>query len=398
MLKKIAKTSFIFVAFLVIGALIFYTGLRTGEKRSVVITDSKQILNADSSVFWDAVDLVKSKYVDASELKDQNLLYGAIQGMIGALGDPYSSFFNPSDAKKFEEDLQGSFGGIGAEIGVKNDQLIIISPLKGNPAEAAGLKAGDAIMKIEDTPTTGFTAEEAVKLIRGAPDTAVRLSIMRSEWKTPKEFDITRKVVVLPTLDWEMKPGGILYIHLYSFNGNAGSLFYNAVLGGLMKRPKGVVLDLRNDPGGLLDVATQLAGWFLKRGDVVVREKFHSGEEQMFSAQGTGALANLPVVVLVNGGSASASEILAGALRDDRGAKLVGEKTFGKGSVQEMETLKDGSTLKVTIAAWLTPKGDEINKIGLTPDVEVKITDDDAAKGKDPQLEKALELLTTRSG
>lgn len=395
-LKKGSKFFSIGVGFLAVGALIFYAGYTVGHKNSIVITDSHQILNADFSLFWDAANLVKSKYVNAKDVKDQDLLYGAVQGMVGALGDPYSVFFSPSDAKRFEQDLAGSFGGIGAEIGVKDSQLVIVAPLKGNPAEEVGLRAGDKILKIDDAVTSSFTTDQAVKLIRGEPGTTVRLLILREGWKEAKEFKITRKIVVVPTLDWEIKPGDILYLHLYNFNGNATQLFYSAVFNGLMQQPKGVVLDLRNDPGGFLDVATQLAGWFLKRGDVVVREKFHSGDQQVFYAQGNGSLANLPVVVLVNGGSASASEILAGALRDMRGAKLIGDKTFGKGSVQEMEDMKDGSSLKITIAAWLTPNGDEIDKKGLTPDIEVKLTDDDVKNGKDPQLEKALEVIKSQ--
>ncbi len=377
-----------------VGGGLFYGGFRLGvSKTGQTETKGNEILSADFSLFWEAIALLKAKYFEAKDVKDEDLLYGAIQGAVGALQDPYSSFFNPSDAKKFTEDINGSFGGIGAEIGIRNNQLLIIAPLKNNPAEAAGLKAGDKILKIDDVFAADLKVDEAVKLIRGKPDTEVKFLILREDWQEAKEFKVTRKIIVVPTLDWEMKPGGIAYVQLYNFNSNAPSLFYQASLSALLKGANGVILDMRNNPGGFLDVAVNLAGWFLDRGDIVVKERLHSGEERELRANGNSALRKLPVVVLVNGGSASASEILAGALRDNRRAKLVGEKTFGKGTVQEIDSLRDGSSLKISIAEWLTPNGDTINKKGIAPDVEVKLTDADVEKKYDPQLEKALEIL-----
>lgn len=396
--KKVRVTACVVVVVLVAGG-IFYGGFRLGTaKKLIVITDSRQILNTDFSLFWDAVDVVKNRYFNIQEVKDEDVFYGAISGAVNSLKDPYTTFFAPSDAKKFEQDLSGSFGGIGAEIGIRNDQLVIISPLKGNQAEAAGLKALDKILKVNDAVTTGLKVDEAVKLIRGEPDTEVRLLIFRDGWQEAKEFKIIRKIVNVPTMDFEMKPGDIAWIRLYNFNANVPSLFYQTALDALLHGAKGIVLDLRNDPGGYLDVAIELGGWFLNRGELVVKERFHSGEERPFLAIGNSALAKLPVVVLVNGGSASASEILAGALRNIRGAKIVGEKTFGKGTVQEVEHLKDGSTIKVSISEWLTPKGGKIDKIGLSPDFEVKMTDEDAKNKKDPQLDKALEVIKSQIG
>lgn len=198
---------------------------------------------------------------------------------------------------------------------------------------------------------------------------------------------------MVPTLDWEIKEGNIAYFQLHNFNSNVPSLFYEAAIGALVKGAKGMVLDLRNNPGGFLDVAVNVSGWFFEKGSVVVKEKFRGGDDNQFRTYGNGAFAHMPIVVIVNSGSASAAEIVAGALRDNRNVKLIGEKTFGKGSVQEIEHLKDGSTLKVSVAAWLTPKDIEIDKKGLVPDFEVKITDEDAEKGRDPQLEKALSLI-----
>jgi carboxyl-terminal processing protease len=363
---------------------------------------SDETFKADFSLFWDAVNLVKSKFIDISEVDDQKILYGAIKGVVGALDDPYSAFYNPEDAKKLSQDLIGSFGGIGAEIGIRNGQLVVVAPLKGNPAEAAGLKAGDKILKINDAFTNDFTIDEAVKLIRGEVGTEVSLLILRDGWDEAKEFKIKRAIIQVPTLDWEMRELGegnkkikVAYIKLYNFNANAPQLFYQAALSALLRGIDGMVLDLRNNPGGFLDVSINIAGWFLDRGQVVVRERFSPQDYKDLRANGNGALKDLPLVLIVNAGSASASEILAGALRDSRGVKIIGEKTFGKGTVQEVDDLKDGSSLKISIAEWLTPAGHEINKKGITPDFEVKPNDKDAEEGKDPQLDKALEVLRT---
>ncbi|MBI2278512.1 MAG: S41 family peptidase [Candidatus Brennerbacteria bacterium] len=374
----------------------FYGGVEYARDAKVIrITDSREVVDADFSLFWEAVQAVKDRYVEEEKFDDQELVYGAIRGALSTLKDPYTTFFSPSDAKKFGEDLEGVFGGIGAEIGIRNNEIVIVAPLKGNPAEEAGLKAGDRILKVGDTVTAGLSVEEAVKIIRGEPDTEIALLVFREGFKEAREFKITRRIIVVPTLDYEVKDGNVMYVHLYNFNANAPSLFYEMGLNALVRGVKGIVLDLRNNPGGFLDVATHLAGWFVDRGEVVVKEKFRGGEETPLLANGNAALAKLPVVVIVNAGSASASEILAGALRDIRGATLVGEKTFGKGSVQEIEDLRDGATVKVTIAEWLTPAGTKINGEGLAPDVEVKGSDDE---NKDPQLEKALEVMWGKIG
>lgn len=384
-------------------ALAFYGGFKLGTTETVTSTadgTAAQLLpNADFSLFWDTVKSLKDNYYGINNVSDQDIVYGAIKGAVQSTGDPYTVFFPPSDAKKFNEDLSGSFGGIGAEIGIQDNQLTVISPIKGTPAETAGLKTGDQILKIDDTIVTAdLSVDEAVSLIRGPIGTKVKLMIMRNGWKTPKEFDITRGTIQIPTLDWKMVNGNIAYIQIYNFSANASSLFYQAALSALLQGAHGVVLDLRGDPGGFLEVAQDIGGWFLPRGDVVVREKLRSGDDNVLRANGNAALAQMPVVVLVDGGSASASEILSGALRDDRKVELVGEKTFGKGSVQEVQTMKDGSSLKVSIAEWLTPNGHTINKIGLTPDVTVPLTDQDIKNGKDPQYDKAMEIIKQEMG
>jgi len=382
---------------------IFYLGFETGAGQNQTAEQSPDasstILDANTSVLWDAIKEVKDKFYNIKNVTDTDILYGAINGVMGSLKDPYSVFFSPSDAQKFSDELNGNFGGVGMEIGIdKNNQLVVIAPLKGNPAEAVGIKAGDLILKIDGTSTVSMSTDEAVKLIRGDVGTVVTLSILRNGWKAPQDFKITRANVAVPTLDWEMKDGNIAYIQLYSFNSSADSLFYNAALSALLQGAKGVILDLRDDPGGYLDTAVNIAGWFVNRGDVVVREDFRSGEQDVMRANGPAALANIPVVVLANGGSASASEILTGALQDDRGAKLIGDKTFGKGSVQEIENLSDGSSMKISIAEWLTPNGRHINKVGIEPDIAVTFPDDGVVNKNDPQLDKALEVIKQEIG
>lgn len=393
--SKISKITAGIVVLIIIAGASFYGGVRYGAQfKAIKITDSRQLINADFNLFWDAVSTLKEKYVNPQEINDQNLVYGAINGALGSLDDPYTTFFNPNDAKKFDEDLNGSFGGIGAEIGIRGGQLMVISPIKDNPAEKVGLKAGDKILEIDGKSTTNITIDKAVEHIRGKEGTEVKLLIFRDGWKDSKEFKITRSIIKVPTINWEMKDKTIAYMQIYNFNANAFALFNEASFSAMSKGAKGVIVDLRNDPGGFLDIAVQIAGWFLNPGDVVVQENIRGQEPQTLKADGNGYFSKLPIVVLVNGGSASASEILAGALKDNRGAKLVGEKTFGKGSVQEVESLPGGSTMKITIAEWLTPKGSHINKKGIKPDYEIKMPDNGEINGKnDKQLEKALEIM-----
>jgi len=392
------------IVLLAIGAIIlsagfFYLGFVRGTfyPKEIVVAGIDNLeedeINVDFGIFWQVWDKVKKDYIDGESVKDQDLVYGAVGGMVDALKDPNTVFFPPEDAKKFEEDVSGSFGGIGAEIGIRNEQLLVIAPLKDSPAERAGLKSSDKILLIDKTPTTGLGVNEAVKIIRGEIGTKVTLAISRNGWSDPRDFTITRETIKVPTLDFKMTDDKIAHLQLYSFNENANYLFYQAALKTLVGDARGMVLDLRNNPGGYLEVAVDLASWFMDRGKLVVSEKFRSGAETVFRANGNGALKDLPIVVLVNQGSASASEILAGALRDQRGAKLVGEKTFGKGSVQEVMPLPDNSSLKVTIAHWVLPSGQIIDKTGLAPDFEVKLTDEDREVERDPQLEKALEVL-----
>jgi len=354
----------------------------------------------DFGLFWETWDNLHTKYVDKSKLNDENLLYGAISGMVKGANDSYTVFFPPQESKSFKQDVDGSFGGIGAEIGKKNDFLVIIAPLEDTPAKKAGLTAGDKILKINNEPTDNLTVEEAVAKIRGEVGTKVVLAILRgADGAKIKDITIERAIIKIPITKLEaLKDNEIARLSFYSFTSTAPFEFQQSAAKILSTTGyKGIILDLRNNPGGYLEVAVDIAGWFLNTGDLVAIEDFGNdngqGKTTEFRASGLGALKNYPLVVLVNQGTASAAEILAGALRDNRGIKLIGEKTFGKGSVQELVNLKGESSLKVTVAKWLTPKKYSISESGLEPDYKVTLTEDDISKSKDPQLDKAVEVL-----
>jgi carboxyl-terminal processing protease len=406
--KRIAGYVLSAFGILAVVSLAFSFGYQRGTERpkNIIVKNVTNLekpgeLSADFRVFWEAWDLVKNGHLKGEATGEQELVYGAIKGLVGSLGDPHTVFLPPEDSKKFEEDVSGNFGGIGAEIGIRDEQLVIIAPLKGNPAEKIGLMAGDKIFAINGEGTQGIDVNEAVKKIRGEIGTEVKLTVFREGWDQTRDFTITRANIQVPTLEWELIARGgkeLAHIKLFSFNQNAPLLFYKAALGVLLGKSDGIILDLRNNPGGFLEVAVNLAGWFLEKGELVVSEKFRSGDEIVFRATGTGALKRVPTVILINKGSASASEILAGALRANLGVKLIGEQTFGKGTVQELFPLSDNSTVKLTIANWVLPDGHIIEEQGLTPDFEVKITEEDLNEDKtglarDPQLEKAIEVL-----
>ncbi len=348
----------------------------------------------DFSLFWEAWAKLQEKFADKEKFDIQEMIYGAISGMVKSLEDPYTTFLNPEDTERFIEDVKGTFEGVGMEIGIKKGQLQVIAPLEGTPAQKAGLRAGDKIIKVDDTLTADITVDEAVNLIRGPKGTEVTLTIYREEWETTKEIKIVRGVIEVPSLKWEIIDENIAYLKLYQFSEKASFDFSKAAIEILASPCQKIILDLRNNPGGYLEIAQEISGWFLERGQIVVIEDFGAGEEQkIYKAQGNTSLAEYPIVILINQGSASGSEILAGALRDNRGIKLIGEQSFGKGSVQELERLKGGSSLKITVAKWLTPKGDLITDVGLEPDIKVEMTDEDYEEGRDPQLDKAIEII-----
>jgi carboxyl-terminal processing protease len=357
----------------------------------------------DFSLFWDAYGKLQQEFIDPSKIDNQKIIYGAIEGMTKSLGDPYTDFFNPQQAQIFQSNLSGSFEGIGVEIGVKKDILTVIAPLQGTPGEKAGLKSGDMILKIDGKDATNITTDEAVNLIRGKKGMPVTLTILRDGWTNTKDIAIIRATINVPSMEWSLltptgeadeKDGDIAYIQIFQFDENIGSDFKTVALQILQSRAKKIILDLRDDPGGYLESAKDVAGWFLEKGQIVTIEDFGKDkEQQIYKAEGNAGLLDYPIVVLINQGSASASEILSGALRDNRGVQLIGTKSFGKGSVQQVISLHDGSFLKITIAKWLTPKGNSISEVGLEPDIKIDFTDKDIQDKKDPQLDKALEII-----
>jgi len=353
----------------------------------------------DLTEFWETLELVRERFVakDGTTTIDNDVLVrGAIRGMVDALGDPYTLYMDDVETEDFAEDIKGSFEGVGMEIGLREEALVVISPLKGSPAEAAGMRTGDVILKIGATSTVGIEVEEAVSYIRGPKGTAVSLLVGREGVREPITVEITRAAIVVPTVETEKRDDGVFVISLYSFNQQAVRQFKQALKEFVVSKTDMLVLDLRGNPGGYLESAVDIASWFLPAGKVVVTEEFGSNakqEPEIMRSKGYELFGdNLKMVVLVNEGSASASEILAGALQDHDVAQLVGQATFGKGSVQELIKLRDGASLKITIARWLTPNGRSISDGGLTPDVEVEFDRERFEKDKyDTQLERAVE-------
>ncbi|PIP18469.1 MAG: peptidase S41 [Parcubacteria group bacterium CG23_combo_of_CG06-09_8_20_14_all_35_6] len=399
-MKRFSKIIIIAVLLIASTFFGFYAGQQEGERKAVNQFFSQgageNASNLDFTLFWETWQTLKEKFIDKTKFDNQKMLYGAISGVVNSLKDPYTVFMDPEESKRFFEDVSGKFEGVGMEIGQKKGQLQIISPLEGTPAQKAGLRAGDKIIKIDGIFANELTIDDAVGKIRGDKGTEITLTIFREGWNDTKEFKIVRDVIMVPSLKWEIKNDNIAYIKLYQFSEEAGYDFKKASLEILKSPAKRIILDLRNNPGGYLEISKEIASLFLKKGSVVAIEDFGGKtESKKYIADGNDIFSEFPIVVLINQGSASASEILAGALRDNRQIKLIGETSFGKGSVQEVKNLNNGSSLKVTVAKWLTPKGESISDHGLVPDIEIEITDKDYQDDKDPQLDKALEILET---
>lgn len=349
--------------------------------------------SVDFSLFWKVWEILKEKHIQKDSLDAQKMVYGAIQGMVKATGDPYSAFFDPKETKDFSQDMEGGFEGIGAELGMKDDILTVIAPLENSPAQRAGIRPGDKIIKIGDKITSDITIDEAVDLIRGKKGTEIKLMIMSGGEEKPKEVSLTRDFIEVKSVKFEMKEGNIAYIRINKFSKDTAKEFNQAAMDTLAKNAKGIVIDVRSNPGGFLDQAVDVASVMIPKGKIVVTEEDSAGKKENLYTEGGDRLSALPAVMLINEGSASASEILAGALRDDREVSLIGKKSFGKGSVQELVSLPNKSSVKVTVARWLTPRGDYIMEKGITPDIEADLTLDDFKNNKDPQLDKAMEAL-----
>ena len=366
-----------------------------GEVEQVKVLKLNRMINRSDEVdfqqFWDVWDKIKSKYVK-TDVKDVDLFYGAMQGLVYALGDPYSLYFPPKAADEFAKDLSGELEGIGAEIGVKNQQLTIIAPLANTPAEKAGLRPGDKVMEINKEQTIGMDANTAVSKIRGKAGTEVALVIERDGSTEPQEIKIIRAKINVPSVTFSMKNDEVGYFRIMQFNEDTQKQFDKGIKDFQSRGGKKIILDLRSNPGGYLDQAIKMSSEWIEKG-IVVSEKGNDGNSKNHEALGNARLSDIKTIVLINGGSASASEIVAGALRDTKKATLVGTKTFGKGSVQDYEMFEDGSALKITVAEWFTPNGLNINKEGIAPDVEVKEDWEKEKVGEDSVLDKAMELL-----
>lgn len=393
MLRKVLNYSLIVASCVITLAAGFVLG-STQARYEQPIPAPTASSTPDMSLFWEAWDIVNDKYLNAGDLTDQQKVRGATAGLLSSLEDPYSEYFAPEEAEDFKSEVQGNFGGIGAQMDSKEGVVTVVAPLKDSPAEAAGLRSGDQVLFVDATSTQGYSIEEVVGMIRGPVGEPVKLTIKREGLKDPKEFTIVREDIVVPTIDLTMEDGGIAYIQIYQFNASVSDLFLKTIREAALRGTRGVVLDLRGNPGGYLNMAVRLASWFLPRGTVVVSQQGRAGtEEEIMRANGNAALAKIPTVVLIDEGSASASEILAGALRDQRKIPLIGQTSFGKGTVQEIQDLSDGSLVKLTIAHWVLPSGHVLEGAGLKPDYEVEFTEEDAQNDRDPQLDKALQVL-----
>ncbi|MEI6627235.1 MAG: S41 family peptidase, partial [bacterium] len=348
--------------------------------------------DVDFKLFWQTWELVKSNYYQKN-VPDTKLFYGALQGMVASLGDPYTVFMTPQESQDFKDSFNGSFEGIGAEISIKNNVLTIVTPLPDTPADKAKLRAGDIITKINGKSTENMSVNTAVSLIRGKKGTAVTLAIFRTGFDKPRDFAITRDAILVKSVSLEYKEGGdVAYIKVRQFNDDTMPLLDEAIANIEKRSVKGIILDLRNNPGGYLESAIEMSSEWIGN-KISVSEKSRDGLSTDHRLNHEARLDNYSTVVLVNQGSASASEIVSGALKDWGKAKIVGMKTFGKGSVQNLLPLGEGSSLKVTIAKWFTPKGVSIQDEGITPDVVIDLTEKDYNENKDPQLDKAIEII-----
>jgi carboxyl-terminal processing protease len=386
---------------------VFYAGSLYGKSSTPSIervygienkNNPDSLANVDFEPFWKVWNEIDEKSPDAKKIDSQARVYGAVKGLIGSLNDPYSVFFTPEESKMFNDTIAGEFGGVGMEVGIKDKILTVIAPLKDTPAYKANIKSGDKILKIDNVETNDMTIDKAISLIRGKKGTSVTLTIYHEGDKKPQDITIVRDTITTPTIDSVLRDDGIYVISVYNFSANVAQLFKDSIQKFATSGSSKLIIDLRGNPGGYLDAAISMSSWFLPSGKTVVMEDFgDKADKQTHRSLGYDIFTdNVKIVILVDQGSASASEIFAGALHDNGKATLVGEKTYGKGSVQEVIPITKDTSAKITVAKWLTPNGISISKEGITPDVVVPITDKDVANKVDPQMAKAVEILTKK--
>jgi len=396
-LKQIRLTVLIIAFVILAGGIGYWLGgqgltINIGGPQKVTIDRTTPAdKDLDFSLFWTAWDRLFANYLDKTAISSQEMIYGAIKGMVSSLGDPYTVFLPPQENKEAKEDLDGAFEGVGIQLGYIDEQLAVIAPLSGMPAEKVGVKAGDLILKVDEKETLEMTLPEAVTLIRGPKGTTVKLTLLHQGETEPYVAEIVRSTIIVPSVEVVFLEENIAHLKLTRFGERTSDQWAMAVNQILTHQPtvKGVILDLRNNPGGYLSGSVFIASEFLSSG-VVVKQENAAGNQENYSVDRQGILLHQPLVVLVNQGSASASEIVAGALQEYKRARIVGEETFGKGTIQEAEDLPGGAGLHITTARWLLPSGKSIDKDGIIPDNQ--ITNDQTTE-EDEQLQEAIKLL-----
>ncbi|PIR82258.1 hypothetical protein COU20_03840 [Candidatus Kaiserbacteria bacterium CG10_big_fil_rev_8_21_14_0_10_59_10] len=391
----------------------FFFGMSIGARSSMHAALPAQVGSAlgvpptppegvDFTPVWRAWSAIDERYVPSAistttepVASDEERVWGMIQGLASSLGDPYTLFLPPADKEQFEEDMSGAFEGVGMEIAIRDQVLTVVSPLRGTPAERAGIQAGDRILRIDGEETRGLDITSAVRKIRGPKGSTVVLTVIREGWSEPRELPVVRDVINIPIVTTELRPDGIFVIQLASFTSNSPGLFREALREFIQSGSSRLILDLRGNPGGFLEAAVDMASWFVPSGRVIVTEDYAGNSPNVVHRSRGYNVFNdqLEMVILVDRGSASASEILAAALAHWRGVTLVGVNTFGKGSVQELVSITPDTSLKLTVARWLLPDGSHIPLDGIAPDVEVERTPEDREKGNDPQMDEAVKLL-----
>lgn len=412
--KNLVKKKFgslvLLTAFFAIGVFVgqnyefpLQTNKDLGSQRlplTVINKDKPDGINADFSLFWDAWNRVTASYLERDKIDPQKLVYGAISGLVSSLEDPYTVFLNPEQNSGFKEELSGSYEGVGIQIGYKNKKLVVIAPLDNTPAEKKGILAGEEVLKVNDKETDGKTLPEVVSLIRGPSGSEVKLQFRKPDGME-YEAVLKREKIEVKSVKFSTKDDNLAYIRLSRFGDTLKEEWSKSIEEVSKGNFNGLILDLRDNPGGHLESSVHVVSDFVPSGSTVVIQEDADGKKIPFKSRTQAQLSKLPVVVLVNKGSASASEIVAGALRDLGRAKIIGEKTFGKGTVQEVQELGKGSGLHITISKWLTPKGTWVNATeGLEPDIKVDTSaggkEEEITAGKDPILDKALEILNGR--
>ena len=389
--RKFVKIILFTAIILVLSFFAFEQGYEQAEAQEPFLSTG-DFTSKHFKVFWDTWDRIKSDYVDKEKINNDKAAFEAARGLVRSLDDPYSDLYEKKKAKVFEDDLQGEFGGVGMEISEKKGLVTVVAPLEGTPADKAGIKAGDIIMKIDGEDATNITVEEAVQKIRGKVGTKVVLTLMREGWKDTKDFTVIRGNIEVPAVKSEFYKPNIGYININTFNPKTVPEFTSAYNKLKKQGARKFILDLRNNPGGYLEIAVKLSEFFLKKGQVVVKEKWGGAvnSDKTEISKGPGNLKKLRMVVLVNKGSASASEIFAGALRDNLGTKILGEKSYGKGSIQQMFQIDD-NLLKLTVGYWFTPKGLKLEGKGIEPDI--KLEDKTPDDGVDDVLNQTIQYI-----